>query len=58
MASREEIKRTILKVAGDPETGVIRDLADEWADAIVGLDETKDDRLAKETRVTKPSETR
>lgn len=58
MASREEIKRTILKVAGDPETGVIRDLADEWADAIAGLDETKEDRLAKETRVTKPSEIR
>lgn len=58
MASREEIKRTILKVAGDPETGVIRELADAWADAIAGLDEAKDDRLAKETRVTKPSETR
>lgn len=58
MASREEIKRTILKVAGDPETGVIRELADAWADAIAGLDEIKNDQLAKETRVTKPSETR
>lgn len=58
MASREEIKRTILAVAGNPETGVIKELADAWADAIVGLDETKDDRLAKETRVTKPSEIR
>ena len=68
MASREEIKRTILRVAGDPETGVIRELADAWADAIAGLDakptdgkvqtETDGDRLAKETRVTKPSETR
>lgn len=68
MASREEIKRTILKVAGDPETGVIKELADELADAIAGLDakptpgkvqtETDGDRLAKETRVTEPSETR
>ena len=48
----------IIAVAGNPETGVIKELADAWADAIVGLDETKDDRLAKETRVTKPSEIR
>lgn len=68
MASREEIKKTILKIAGNPDTGVIAELADAWADAIAGLDakptdgkvqtETDGDRLAKETRVTKPSEIR
>jgi len=38
MATREDIKKAILAVAGNPESGVIHSLADAWADAIVGLD--------------------
>ena len=38
MASREDIKKAILAVAGDPESGPIPALVDAWADAIVGLD--------------------
>lgn len=38
MASKQQIKDAILAVAGNPESGVIFDLADKWADAIVGLD--------------------
>lgn len=62
MASKDKIKETILKVAGDPISGVIYDLADEWASAIVALDAPQAVASApatnKETRITKPEETR
>jgi hypothetical protein len=54
MADQETIKRTILKIAGNPSVGPIKDLADEWARAIVALDAEP----TKETRVTKAAETR
>lgn len=63
MATRKQIKDTILKVAGNPESGVVRQYADAWADAIVALDEPvkvekprKMDREVKETRVIAPEE--
>tara|TARA_R110000764_G_scaffold9483_2_gene30456 strand:- start:3451 stop:3687 length:237 start_codon:yes stop_codon:yes gene_type:complete len=50
MATKEQIKKAILKAAGDPETGAIKDLADTFADAVFALDnetptraDTKDD---------------
>lgn len=62
MATKEEIKKAILKVAGDPISGVIHDLADAWADAIHEIDNPKITANApavnKETRITKPEETR
>lgn len=60
MANREQIRKAILKVAGNPENGVIKDLAGAMADAIVALDEpeVKSYDPVKETRVTKASETR
>ncbi len=62
MATKAQIKETILKVAGDPISGVIYDLADEWAEAIVALDTPQTAASApaavKETRITKPEETR
>ena len=54
MANKEAIKRTILRVAGNPESGPIKELAEEWARAIVALDEEP----TKETRVIKASEKR
>jgi hypothetical protein len=54
MATQAEIKKAILKVAGNPETGAIKELADEIARAIVALD----DEPAKETRVLKAQEKR
>jgi len=54
MATKEEIKRTILKVAGNPESGIIKELAEEWSRAIVALD----DEPTKEIRVLKASEKR
>jgi hypothetical protein len=53
MATVEQIKETILRVAGNPESGAIKDLAETWAREIANLDAP-----AKETRTTKPAETR
>lgn len=63
MATKEQIMKAILDVAGNPDTGVVREYAERWADAVVGLDaevsvDTQSERSAKETRVTKPGETR
>lgn len=78
MASKEDIKKVILAVAGNPEGGPIAGLADAWAEAIASLDSdtpykpgardgdgdgkvqdgTKHERPVKETRVTKPDESR
>lgn len=60
MATKEQIKKAILEVAGNPESGVIVALADKWADAIVKLDEPEvaAKEPVKETRVTKPTEIR
>ena len=38
MATKKEIKDAILAVAGNPDSGVIFDYADRFAEAIVGLD--------------------
>jgi len=54
MASESDIKRTILRVAGNPTSGAVVELAEEWARAIVALDAEP----AKETRVIKASEKR
>jgi hypothetical protein len=62
MANKEQIKDTILKVAGEPISGVIYDLAEKWAEAIVALDAPQTAAIApaatKETRITKPEEVR
>ena len=38
MASVEQIKKTILDVAGNPESGVVAQYAQAWAIAIASLD--------------------
>ena len=60
MATRAEIKKAILDVAGNPESGVVRQYADAWADAIVALDEPIKAKKpeVKETRVIAPEEER
>lgn len=66
MASKAEIKKVILDVAGNPESGPVAQLADAWADAIVAIDSRtsapkvrrEDEEPAKETRVIRPSEKR
>lgn len=39
MATKTEIEQAILGVAGNPVSGVIREMAGAFADAIVALDE-------------------
>ena len=63
MAKYEQIKATILRVAGNPTSGAIADLAHDWAIAIEKLDndvptQTASQAEQKETRVTKPAEIR
>ena len=61
MATKAQIKDAILKAAGNPESGVIHDLADAFADAVFELDNPKPAvslSAEKETRVTKPTELR
>lgn len=54
MATQAQIKKTILQIAGNPETGSIKELADEMARAIAELDKEP----AKESRVIEAAETR
>jgi hypothetical protein len=57
--NKEEIKKAILKVAGNPESGAIFELADAMADAICGKEpEVKKFDPVKETRVVVSNETR
>lgn len=53
MASKEQIVKAILGVAGNPDAGIIKDLAGDFADAIVAIDAP-----TKEKRVIEPEETR
>lgn len=57
MATKEQIIDAILTVAGNPAIGEIKDLAGDFADAIVALD-TPVGKEAKEVRVVKAEETR
>lgn len=62
MAKYEDIKATILNVAGNPTSGIIAEMAHDWALAIEKLDKdvpaTANERNEKEVRVTKPAEIR
>lgn len=57
--NKEDVKKSILKVAGYPETGIIAELADAMAEEICDLKkETKKYDPVSETRIVKPQETR
>lgn len=72
MATKEQIKKTILEIAGDPSVGEIYSLADKWADAIWKLDNpnfatngvgessggASASAATRETRIVKTDETR
>jgi hypothetical protein len=59
MANKADIKAAILDVAGNPSSGAIADLADDFAEAVFRLDNPVAAlSTEKETRVTKPTETR
>jgi hypothetical protein len=58
MATQDDIKKAILKTAGNPSVGLIADMADELAKAIWELDNTNSYSPAKEARVVDSKETR
>jgi len=58
MATKDEIKAAILATAGNPSAGVVKDLADDLAQAVWELDNKNLVNPAKEVRVTSPIETR
>ena len=57
---KAKIKSTILQVAGNPTSGVIAELADELAQAIIDIDkpEIKNFNPVQETRIVEIKETR
>jgi hypothetical protein len=57
MASVEQVRQAILRVAGNPDSGPIRDLADDMARAVVELDDPAH-QADKEKRVLGPTEVR
>jgi hypothetical protein len=58
MATQDDIKKAILKAAGNPSVGVIADMADDLAKAVWELDNTNSYNPAKEARVVDSKETR
>jgi hypothetical protein len=58
MASKDEIKKAILKAAGNPSVGTIAEMADDLAQAVWELDNTNSYNPAKEARVVDSKETR
>jgi hypothetical protein len=58
MATRDEIKAAILKTAGNPTSGIIRDLAEDFANAVWELDNKNSHNPAKEVRIVDSKETR
>jgi hypothetical protein len=57
---KAKVKSTILQVAGNPTSGVIAELADELAQAIIDMDkpEVKNFNPVQETRIVEIKETR
>jgi hypothetical protein len=58
MASKDEIKKAILKAAGNPSVGAIAEMADDLANAVWELDNANSYNPAKEARVVDSKETR
>jgi hypothetical protein len=57
---KAKVKEAILKVAGNPTSGVIADLADDLAQAIIDIEkpEIKNYNPVQETRIVEIKETR
>ena len=57
---KAKVKSTILQVAGNPTSGVIAELADELAQAIMDIEkpEVKNFNPVQETRIVEIKETR
>jgi hypothetical protein len=58
MADKEAIKQAILKAAGNPATGIIAEMADDFAQAVWELEQKNSTNPAKEVRIVDTKETR
>jgi hypothetical protein len=58
MASKEQIKKAILDAAGNPDSGIVKENVDSWAEAVWALDNEVAPKSAKEFRVVEAKETR
>lgn len=58
MATKEQIKKAILDVAGNPESGIIAELADSFAEAVAKIDSPVAVAGEKENRVIQAKEVR
>jgi hypothetical protein len=58
MATKDEIKAALLNAVGNPQTGVIADMAETIAKAVWELDNKNLATPAKEVRIIETKETR
>jgi hypothetical protein len=58
MATVEQIKKAILDVAGNPDSGIIKELSQSFAEAVYALDNEAPTKADKEVRVVQAKETR
>jgi hypothetical protein len=58
MATKDEIKAALLNAVGNPQTGVIADMAETIAKAVWELDNKNSATPAKEVRIIETKETR
>ena len=58
MATKDEIKAAILKTAGNPTAGIVKDLAEDFAKAVWELDNKNSHSPNKEVRIVDSKETR
>jgi hypothetical protein len=58
MATKDEIKAAILNAAGNPTSGIIKELAEDFAKAVWELDNKNSHSPNKEVRIVDSKETR
>jgi hypothetical protein len=58
MATVEQIKKAILDVAGQPDSGIIKELSQSFAEAVYALDNEVPTKADKEVRIVQAKETR
>ena len=58
MASIDQIKQAIMDAAGTPDSGIIKELSQTFAEAVYALDNEVPTKADKEVRIVQPKETR
>jgi hypothetical protein len=58
MATVEQIKNAILVAAGNPDSGIIKELSQAFAEAVYALDNDVPTKADREVRIVQAKETR